>query len=318
MTQNSLPPSPKIQVDVCVCTYRRPYLAETLRSLSALERPSNVQARIIVADNDTAPSAQELTASLAPILPFELTYIHCPASNISLARNACLDAADGDFVAFVDDDSTVTAGWMAALMQIAETTGADAVLGPVRSIYAATAPGWMRRGDFHSTNPVWVDGQIRTGYSGNVLLRRASPHVEGRRFNLSLGRTGGEDTEYFSQLHADGGRIAYAEDALVLEPVPEERARLQWLVKRRFRSGQTHGRLLDSQPTGRRPLQIGLAAAKAAYCFASVGAFVAVEHRRNRQALRGIMHVGAISGLLGVREISLYGDQPARGRTHAA
>ncbi|CAM5420078.1 hypothetical protein MAUB1S_07126 [Mycolicibacterium aubagnense] len=310
--------SADIQVDVCVCTYRRPYLVETLRSLGMLELPGNVRPRIIVADNDGEASAQNLAASIAPSLPFELAYIHCPASNISLARNACLDAAEGDFLAFVDDDSTATADWLTALIETAERTGADAVLGPVRSIYAATAPGWMRRGDFHSTNPVWVDGQIRTGYSGNVLLRRASPHVEGRRFNLSLGRTGGEDTEYFSQLHADGGRIAYAEDALVLEPVPEERARLQWLVKRRFRSGQTHGRLLASQQTGRRPLQIGLAAAKAAYCFAGVGALFAVPHRRNRQALRGIMHVGAISGLLGVREIRLYGDEPAGEHTHAA
>ena len=318
MIQRNQPPSPMIQVDVCVCTYRRPYLAETLRSLAALELPTDVEARIIVSDNDVAPSAQELAASIAPSLPFELIYIHCPASNISLARNACLDAAGGDFLAFVDDDSTVTPRWLAALIKTAGITGADAVLGPVQSVYAATAPGWMRRGDFHSTNPVWVDGQIRTGYSGNVLLRRASPHVEGRRFNLSLGKTGGEDTEYFSQLHAAGGKIAYAEDATVFEPVTEDRAQLQWLAKRRFRSGQTHGRLLVNQQAGRRPVQIGLAAAKAAYCFAGAGALVAVPHKRNRQVLRGIMHVGAISGLLGVREIRLYGDEPAGGRPHAA
>ena len=318
MTRHDQRLSPKIQVDVCVCTYRRPYLTETLRSLAGLDLPANVQTRIIVADNDAVPSARELAVSIAPSLPFELLYIHCPASNISLARNACIDAADGDFLAFVDDDSTVTAQWLAALIDTAQTTGADAVLGPVRSVYAPSAPGWMRRGDFHSTNPVWVDGQIRTGYSGNVLLRRASPHVDERHFNLALGKTGGEDTEYFSQLHASGGRIAYAEDALVLEPVTEDRARLQWLVKRRFRSGQTHGRLLASQRAGRKPMQIGLAAAKAAYCFAGATALVAVPHKRNRQALRGIMHVGAISGLLGVREIRLYGDEPAGGRTHAA
>ncbi|MBR2689777.1 MAG: glycosyltransferase family 2 protein [Aquamicrobium sp.] len=315
MTQ---PPSPRFQVDICVCTYRRPYLAETLGSLATLELPANVQARIIVADNDAAPSARDLATSIAPSLPFELIYIHCPASNISLARNACLDAAGGDYLAFVDDDSTVTAAWLATLIETAETSGADAVLGPVRSVYASTAPSWMRRGDFHSTNPVWVDGQIHTGYSGNVLLRRASPHVEGRRFNLSLGKTGGEDTEYFSQLHAAGGRIAYAERALVLEPVPADRARLQWLVKRRFRSGQTHGRLLASQKAGRKPVQIALAAAKAAYCFAGAAAVGIIPHKRNRQALRGIMHIGAISGLLGVREIRLYGEEPTGGRTHAA
>lgn len=318
MTQRNQSPARTVQVDVCICTYRRPYLAETLRSLAALELPANIKARIVVADNDAAPSARELVASIAPSLPFESIYIHCPSSNISLARNACLDAASGDFLAFVDDDSTVKEKWLAALIETADATGADAVLGPVQSVYAPTAPGWMRRGDFHSTSPVWVDGQIRTGYSGNVLLRRASPHVDGRRFNLALGKTGGEDTEYFSQLHTDGGQIAYAADAVVVEPVPENRAQLQWLAKRRFRSGQTHGRLLSNQQAGRRPVQIGLAAAKAAYCFAGAAALVAVPHKRNRQALRGIMHIGAISGLLGVREIRLYGDEPAGGRAHAA
>lgn len=318
MTPRDHPSSPAIRVDVCVCTYRRPYLAETLRSLAALKLPANAAARIIVSDNDATPTAQELTSSLAASLPFEVTYIHCPASNISLARNACLEAASGDFLAFVDDDSVVTPQWLAALIGTAETTGADAVLGPVQSVYAPTAPSWMRRGDFHSTNPVWVDGQIRTGYSGNVLLRRTSPHVDGRRFNLALGKTGGEDTEYFSQLHADGGQIAFASDATVLEPVTESRAQFQWLAKRRFRSGQTHGRLLASQLPGRRPAQIGLAAAKATYCFAGAAALLAIPHKRNRQMLRGIMHVGAVSGLLGVREIRLYGDEPAGGHTHAA
>ena len=310
--------SAKTLVDLCVCTYRRPYLEETLRSLAMLDMPAGVAARIVVADNDITDSARQLVQLLAPSLPFEVQYIHCPAANISLARNTCLDAARGDFLAFVDDDSTVTPPWLTALVATAEATGADAVLGPVEAVYADAAPGWMRRGDFHSTRPVWVDGQIRTGYSGNVLLRRASAHVAGRRFNLALGKTGGEDTEYFSQLHEAGGHIAYAAEAVVLEPVMPERARLQWLAKRRFRSGQTHGRLLAAQHRGRALKQVGMAAAKAAYCFASAAALLAVPHRRNREALRGLMHVGAISGLLGVREIRLYGDSQAGGRPHAA
>lgn len=304
------------RVDICICTYRRPYLEQTLRSLAALDLPDHVVASVIVADNDTRPSARELVDAISPELPFRLRYIHCPASNISLARNACLDAAQGDFLAFVDDDSTVSPQWLAQLFDSAGTTGADAVLGPVRAVYSASAPGWMRRGDFHSTEPVWVDGEIRTGYSGNALLRRASPHVADRRFDLALGRTGGEDTEYFSQLHRSGGRIAYARDACVDEPVVAGRACFSWLAKRRFRSGQTHGRLLAQRHV--RLTQAGLASAKALFSLGAALVFVASPHRRNRQALRGLMHVGVASGLLGLREIRLYGDEPAREQTHAA
>ncbi|MET3793707.1 glycosyltransferase [Aquamicrobium terrae] len=310
-------PQRTVPVDICVCTYQRAHLEQTLRSLAALELPSQVRLRIVVADNDAQPSARALVDALANELPVALHYIHCPASNISLARNACLEAAQGTFLAFIDDDSTATSRWLAELIAVAEATGADAVLGPVRAIYSPSAPGWMRRGDFHSTGPVWVDGEIRTGYSGNVLLRRASPHVEGRRFNLALGRSGGEDTEYFAQLHRSGGRIAYAPDALACEPVTPQRARFFWLARRRFRSGQTHARLLAAEPVSPLP-QAGLAAAKAAFSFCAALAFIAVPHRRNRQILRGIMHAGVAGGLLGLREARLYGDEPAKGQTHAA
>lgn len=303
-------------IDICVCTYRRLYLEETLRSLAALHLPDGVEVRVVVADNDVTPSAQALVAAVAHDMPFEVQYVHCPARNISLARNACLDAARGRFLAFIDDDSTASPEWLAGLLEVAMATGADAVLGPLRAIYSEAAPRWMRQGDFHSTEPVWVRGEIRTGYSCNVLLNRESPHVAGRCFNLALGRTGGEDTEYFAHLYASGGKIAYAKEALVYEPVPESRARFSWLAKRRFRSGQTHGRLLAAKHASLP--QAGLATAKFAYCLGAAVLQVAAPHRRNRQLLRGILHVGVVCGLLGLGEIRLYGDEPAKEQTHAA
>ncbi len=308
------------RIDIGVCTFRRKELEDTLRSLGALTIPPDTMLRAIVADNDAVPSARGLVYALASQLPFDLVYVHCPAANISLARNACLESSNGDFLAFIDDDSTASPAWLAELLKVADATGADAVLGPVRAVYGPGAPGWMSQGDFHSTTPVFVKGQIRTGYSGNVLLRCASPYVAGRRFNLARGRSGGEDTEYFARLHRAGGTIAYAPDAVVVEPVPSERARLSWLLKRRFRVGQTHGRLLGELQQTRRPLpQAGLAFAKAAYCFAAAAASAISAEQRNRFGLRGVMHIGAVSGILGAQEIEQYGKrQPAGERGNAA
>jgi succinoglycan biosynthesis protein ExoM len=306
-------------IDVCVCTYRRQELEDTLRSLAAMELPPHVLVSVIVADNDDWPSAEEPVAALAEEMPFEVVYVHAPTSNISLARNACLEQATGDFIAFVDDDEEVSRNWLVELIATAERTGADAVLGPVQSIYSSVAPRWMQRGDFHSTMPVWVKGKIRTGYTCNVLLRRTSPHVEGRRFNLARGRTGGEDTEYFTNMRRAGGVIAFAPDARVYERVPDNRARFSWLLKRRFRVGQTHGRLLgEARDTRRIVPQVGLAAAKAGYCFAVAAALVALPVQRNRYALRGVMHAGVVSGLLGLSELRLYGDDTIGGRSNAA
>ncbi len=301
-----------LQIDIGICTYRRASLDEALLSLAVLEVPVGTSLRIIVADNDKTPSAKDRVEALRPRIAHEIAYVHCPASNISIARNACLENTTGDFLAFIDDDEDASEDWLVELLATANSTKADAVLGPVRSVYADTAPQWMRVGDFHSTLPVWVAGEIRTGYTCNVLLRLASPHVAGRRFNLALGHTGGEDTEFFSHMHAAGGKIAFAENAYVYEPVTENRAGLGWLAKRRFRFGQTHGRLIQETGSGATRLkQIGLAAAKAGFCYAAALGCVFSAVPRYRYALRGVMHSGVVSGLLGVREIRQYGTAEA-------
>lgn len=298
-----------IRIDIAVCTYRRAELDQTLLSLAVLSIPAGALVRIIVADNDVTPSARDRVDAMRSAVPFEIAYVHCPASNISIARNACLDHANGDFVAFIDDDETASEDWLSELLVMAATTGADAVLGPVQAIYANSAPAWMRNGDFHSTLPVWVSGEIRTGYTCNVLLRRSAPSLVGRRFNIALGRTGGEDTEFFTHMHKAGGRIAYAEDALVQEPVPGKRATVAWLAKRRFRMGQTHGRmLLEGRASGRHWRAIVLAGTKSAYCFVAAALLAASPVKRHRYGLRGIMHAGVVSGLFGVREIEQYGN----------
>ena len=72
-----------------------------------------------------------------------------------------------------------------------------------------------------------------------------------------------------------------------------------------------------SVASARRPACSGkwrLAAAKAVYCFGAAAALAAVARHRNRYALRGVLHTGVVVGLLGIREIRLYGDGQPLGR----
>ena len=133
--------SDPIRIDIGICTFRRPQLEQTLRSLAGLHVPAGVALRVVVADNDSAPSARALVYGLAAGLPFEIIYVHCPASNISLARNACLEAAGGDFLIFMDDDQEVASGdWLTEFLSVANATRADVVLGPVLAVYGEEAP----------------------------------------------------------------------------------------------------------------------------------------------------------------------------------
>jgi succinoglycan biosynthesis protein ExoM len=185
--------------------------------------------------------------------------------------------------------------------------GWDAVLGPVDAVYSDAAPAWIRALDFHSTRPVETAGRILKGYAGNVLLRRASVQAHGLRFDLARGRTGGEDDDFFYRLTDAGGRIGYAPDAVAYEPVPDSRAGLKWLIKRSFRTGQTHGARLRARHGGfARLVQLALAAAKAGAC--AIGACISAPAAalRNRWLVRLSMHAGVVARLAGGREIELY------------
>ncbi|MDB5614616.1 MAG: glycosyltransferase [Devosia sp.] len=289
-------------IDICICTFRRTFLEKTLQSIAALTTGGH-SIRVIIADNDHEPSAWALVDEMREQLPFAITYVHAPAANICIARNACLDHADANFVAFVDDDETVAPGWLEALVDKAEASQAAAVLGPVHAVYGPDAPRWMVDGDFHSTLPVFVGGIIRTGYTCNVLIRWSPPY-KALRFDLALGQSGGEDTAFFYQLTALGGTIAYAPDALVEEPVPSERASMDWLVRRRLRFGQTHGML----QAGSRAKALAVVGAKIGYCGALTALTTFSPVMRRKNWLRAVLHLGVAGGILGVRQATHYGQ----------
>ncbi len=298
------------EVDVCVCTYRRPSVTDTLASLDAMVLPDNVHLRILVVDNDQTPSARGRVRTFAQKAGTQIDYLHCPASNISIARNGALSAGSARFLAFIDDDEEATPGWLAALLATQQKTGAAAVLGPVRADYDETAPAWMQAAKVHATRPVWVDGTIRTGYTCNALIDRHHPSVTPLQFDLSLGRSGGEDTTFFAELHARGGRIAFARDALVTEPVPDTRASFGWLAKRRFRMGQTHAHVLRRDRSFSPIWEIPKAAAKTLACLGLAGAFALTPPKRNLAILRACLHAGVVAALIGKPTLELYGAEP--------
>jgi succinoglycan biosynthesis protein ExoM len=277
---------------------------DTLRSLAEQDAPSDLPFRVIVADNDEAPSARQLVEDAGRRFNLDLLYLHAPARNISTARNACLDAVTAPLVAFVDDDETVDKGWLRAMLAAMETPGAGVVFGPVVAVYRAGAPRWARDADLHSTKPVVrANGLIDTGYTSNVVMRRDL--IQGERFPLELGRSGGEDVFFFHRLHSRGATLRFCPDAVVYEDVPEGREKLRWLLKRWFRSGQSHGRLLAD----RSPRRIGPAATaivKSFYYLVAVIVRLASPSRWRWNLTRAAMHAGVAAYLLGKKEGQLY------------
>jgi succinoglycan biosynthesis protein ExoM len=141
-------------------------------------------------------------------------------------------------------------------------------------------------------------------------MRRTAHAFQGLRFRQELGRTGGEDTVFFAALHRAGGKITYAPEAIVTEAVPATRAAFWWLLKCRFRSGQTHGLLLlekEGTNTFTRAKNIAVAAAKILFCLGAALLNIMRPARGRSWLLRGALHAGVVAQLLGFHAIRQYG-----------
>lgn len=296
------------EITVAICTYKRIEIQETLASIANQVLPEGVNIRVIVADNDVETTMRQLIEEKAESLGITLTYIHAPSRNISIARNACLLNCGTEWLAFIDDDETASNTWLSELYKTAVNENAHVALGPVISVYPCNAPNWIVKCDFHSTRPVFVNGIIRTGYTGNTLLKLSSQYFENEMFNLSLGKSGGEDTDYLSRAFKKGAKLAFAQNAIVHEPVTSERATLSWLIKRKFRMGQTYPLTqLTSNSSDFFTAKFTVKAlSKVMFCSIMVLLLCFNPTKRYSWLLRGSFHFGVMTKLVGIKNIETY------------
>ncbi|MDP3495519.1 MAG: glycosyltransferase family 2 protein [Hyphomonadaceae bacterium] len=307
MQDSVINPATVRDVDVCVCTFRRASVTDLLASLARLETPG-WRMRVIVADNDDKPSARETVERAFTSFGLNGLYVHAPARNISVARNACLNAARAPLIAFIDDDETARPDWLAQLISRHEATSAGVVFGKVMAIYAPDAPRWMPVADMHSTPPPIRNGEIVGGYTCNVLMRRDV--VGALRFDPAYGRSGGEDTTFFAQLQRAGVVMVYTEKAVVDEPIPPSRSTLEWLKIRAFRAGQTWG-LLELRNGKPKAVLVGMSLAKMAFCVVMAGLTFWSPARWRRAIVRSRLHAGVMGAATGKAPLELYGEAGA-------
>ena len=235
-----------MKLSVCIATYRR---TERLRSvLGDLALQSHLPDQVVVVDNDVAGSARALVEQLrASGAPWPIAYDIQPERNIAATRNLTVRLADGDWLAFIDDDERAPSFWLARLTEAAGNCRADAVLGPVDPIVPEEAPDWIRRGRFYDfprmrTGSVVPPNRLRFG---NVLIRGALVRTLGAApFDPAYGLTGGEDGDLLARLALGGARIVWCDEAIVQEPIEKSRLSLKWLLRRAMRGGQDFARHL--------------------------------------------------------------------------
>lgn len=234
-------------LDVCVCTYRRPWgLQRLLFSLTQQATLERFTFAVVVADNDAAPSARPVVGAFQATAPFGLQYVWEPRRNIALARNAALSRARGDAVVFIDDDETPAHDWLAQLVEAWQARGVAGVLGPVRPQFDVPPPDWVIKGGFY-TRPEPPSGAILTSRqcrTGNALIDRRLFAGRAPAFREAFG-TGGEDQDFFARMIAAGHRFVWCGAAIAHEHIPPARWQRRFLFRRALLRGRDSLRSAD-------------------------------------------------------------------------
>lgn len=294
-------------ISVLIASLGRPFLLSTLESVARARVPQGESLEVVVADDSPDGAVARLLAGHNVGLP--LRVLSVAVGNVSHARNACLDAAVGDWMIFVDDDETVEPEWLVGHLSAARDFGADAVFGPVFPRYPEGAPAWFVAADplFQDWN--WDDdGRLHPhGRTGNTLIRRSA--LGDLRFDPAFGRSGGEDHDFFLRFAAAGGRMVVTNRARAHEDIPPARATSAYVLRRAIRGGQIYAetRLRESGKAG----TLAFACDAVGKLAVGLGLWLVFRSfdrpRALRYGKRAATNLGKLRGAIGARPMEAWG-----------
>ena len=235
------------ELSICICTYKRPDLLRRLLQAILTQTLRDVEIELVVVDNDSNQSAAKVLGEMAASFDERLKTINLANSNISLARNAAIAAASGNWIVMIDDDEVPVSDWLEQLLKVQKNEHADVVFAPVLPEYSESTPAWIRQGGYFDRRRMPTGTKIdhKDARSGNVLIRRsilqdiAASQKDGiGPFDPAFGTTGGEDTMLFRRLDKLGAVMVWCDEAPADEFIPADRATAKWLLQRSYRTGQ--------------------------------------------------------------------------------
>jgi glycosyltransferase involved in cell wall biosynthesis len=164
-----------------------------------------------------------------------------PRQNIALARNKVVENADGDYLAFIDDDEFPCREWLLTLFKTCREHKVDGVLGPVLRHFDQTPPRWLEKSNFYvrRVNPTGMRVEWLEARTGNVLLKRELVAGDPAPFRPEF--RAGEDQDFFRRKIGEGRKFIWCAEAEAFETVPPARWNKKYLLRKALLRGATAG-----------------------------------------------------------------------------
>ena len=285
---------------VCICTFKRPDLLENLlKELASQDTAGEFVYSIVVVDNDGLRSAESHVLKFAAASEIPVRYCVEPRQNIALARNRAIENANGDFIAFIDDDEFPAKNWLLSSFQACEKYQVDGVVGPVKRHFDEKPPKWVVDGNFYE-RPTYATGLVidwSQGRTNNVLLRRQAIFSGEQPFRPEF--RSGEDQDFFRRAIARGHAFVWCNEAQVFEVVPPIRWKRTFMLRRALLQGSVS----VLHPTfGVREVGKSLVAVPL-YCAALPFALVVSHHKFMTLLIRLCDHLGKLLAVIKINPI---------------
>jgi GT2 family glycosyltransferase len=258
MTPSSTISSVITKISVIICVYTEDRWEHILAAVDSVRQQTLPAAEtIIVVDHNPA-----LYTRLASLRPDVTVVENREAPGLSGGRNTGSALAQGEIIAFLDDDATADPDWLRYLCADYSDPDIQGVGGLTVPNWQTGRPAWMPK-EFD-----WVVGcnyqgmppsgaPVRNLLGGNMSFRReVFSLVDG--FRSGLGRTaealplGGEETEFCIQLHqrSPGAVLVMEHRAKVRHYVSDSRCRFSYFISRCYAEGISKAQVADSVGRG--------------------------------------------------------------------
>jgi glycosyltransferase involved in cell wall biosynthesis len=239
-------------VSMVICTQNRakrlPMVIECLRRQNY---PADL-CEIVIIDNHSTDETKLVIEQFASQPGIPIRYVYEPRQGITFARNRGTAEAHFPYLAYLDDDCSVDAGWLGNLM--AGFDRSDHII----AVFGQVINDWSGQ-----VKPRWISPEIEIWLGNNTFLggqARILPNTRGvRECNMAMNKeilkkcggflgmeqfgsqhmSAGELMHFIWQARNQGGQIIYIPEAEARHFVtPRSRT---WMIRRAFWSGISAG-----------------------------------------------------------------------------
>jgi glycosyltransferase involved in cell wall biosynthesis len=249
--------SAPIKISAIICTYNREkYIRQALISLTQQTLPKEEFEIVVVNNNSTDRSEEEILQFHTDFPGFNFVYVTEPNQGLSFARNRGIKESKGKWVSFLDDDAIATPDFLKKSMEYTVKNPAlIAFGGKIIPRFVDGKPNWYTRFYWGVTGQFDLgDEPFKILYRGkfpcgsNMTFDRTFFDRYGY-FNTNLGRKGaillaGEEKELFSRVKPDEkDNVMYYPDLQVEHCVDHTKLNAAYLKK--FAYGFAKGEKLE-------------------------------------------------------------------------